>query len=267
LAGLILALTFQVSGTSVLFLVDAATFAIAALITVGIPSLGGGTTMVRLTGALRRAWSIDAARPHLTVGALAAFLLSMSFPALFALAYRLSVNSTSGAQTYSWLEVILSAGVFAGTIIVGRAVSIGTMRTAGAGLLVTGIFSLAMAFGPTIPVVAAFLFIASIGNPIYLVANQTALVEAADPSNRGSVMATRFALVQTASIAGIAVGGLITQLDPKNGPLIAYGVLAVGLILLGLFALAVGRVMSNPLHGSAFEEATIHPATAHPPIK
>ena len=267
LAGLILALTFQVSGTSVLFLVDASTFAIAALITVGIPSLGGGTTMVRLTGALRRAWSIDAARPHLIVGAVAAFLLSMSFPALFALAYKLSVNGSSGAQTYSWLEVILSAGVFAGTIIVGRAVSIGTMRTAGAGLLVTGIFSLAMAFGPTIPVVAAFLFIASIGNPIYLVANQTALVEAADPSNRGSVMATRFTLVQTASIAGIAVGGLITQLDPQNGPLIAYGILAVGLILLGLFALAVGRVMSNPLHGSVYEEATRQTATAHPPMK
>jgi MFS family permease len=115
--------------------------------------------------------------------------------------------------------------------------------------------------------VAAFLFCASIGNPIYLVANQTALVEAADPSNRGSVMATRFTLVQTASIAGIAVGGLITQLDPRNGPLITYGVLAIGLILLGLFALAAGRVISNPLHGSAYEEATIQAATVHPPIK
>jgi putative nucleotidyltransferase with HDIG domain len=264
LAGVILALTFQVSGTSVLFLIDAATFAIAGVITLGIPSLGGGTTLVRLTGALRRAWSIQAARPHLTIGALAAFLLSMSFPALFALAYRLS---TSGPQTYSFLEVVLSAGVFAGTIIVGRAVSIGTMRTAGAGLLLTGIFSLAMAFGPTILTVAAFLFVASIGNPIYTVANQTALVEAADPSNRGSVMATRFTFVQTASIAGIAVGGLIAQLDPRNGPLITYGVLAIGLILLGLFALAAGRAISNPLLGSNYEEAAMQAATVQPPLK
>ena len=183
----------------------------------------------------------------------------MSFPALFALAYRLSTN---GAQTYSWLEVVLSAGVFVGTIVVGRAVSIGTMRTAGAGLLLTGIFSLAMTFNPSLLPVAAFLFIASIGNPIYLVANQTALVEAADASNRGSVMATRFTFVQTASIAGIAVGGFIAQVDPRNGPLIAYGVLAVGLILLGLFAIAAGRVMSNPLHGKAFEEATMQAAAA-----
>jgi hypothetical protein len=154
-----------------------------------------------------------------------------------------------------------------GTFVVGRVVSIGTMRTAGAGLLVTGIFSLAMTFSPYPFLVAAFLFVASIGNPIYTVANQTALVEAADSSNRGSVMATRFTFVQTASIAGTAVGGLLTQVDPKNGPLIAYGVLAVGLILLGLFALAAGRVMSNPLHGSAYDEATVQAAAAHPPLK
>jgi MFS family permease len=259
LAGLVLALTLQSSGTKVLFLIDAATFATAALIMLGIPSLGGGTTNMHLTGALRRAWSIESARPHLAIGAIAAFLLSMSFPALFALAYRLSTN---GAQTYSLLEVVLSAGVFVGTIVVARAVSIGTMRTAGAGLLLTGMFSLAMTFNPSLLPVAAFLFVASIGNPIYTVANQTALVEAADPSNRGSVMATRFTFVQTASIAGIAVGGFIAQVDPTNGPLIAYGVLAVGLILLGLFAIAAGRVVSNPLHGQPYEEATMQAAAA-----
>jgi len=263
-AGMILALTLRANGTRVLFLIDAATFAIAALIMLGIPSLGGGITTMRLTGALRRAWSIGTVRPHLAIGTIAAFLLSMSFPALFALAYRLSTN---GAQTYSWLEVVLSAGVFLGTIVVGRAVSIGTMQTAGAGLLLTGIFSLAMTFNPSLFPVAALLFVASIGNPIYLVANQTALVEAADESNRGSVMATRFTFVQTASIAGIAVGGFMAQIDPKNGPLVAYVVLAVGLILLGLFALALGRVISNPLHGAAYEEATMQAAAAHPPAK
>ena len=267
LAGLILALTFHFNGTRVLFLVDAATFAIAAVIMQGIPTLGGGTTTTRLTGALRRAWSIQAARPHLTIGAVAAFLLAMSFPALFALAYRVATNDIPGAQAYSLLEVVLSGGVFVGTLIVGRAVSIGTMRTAGAGLLLTGIFSLAMILYPSLFTVAVFLFIASIGNPIYTVANQTALVEVADPSNRGSIMATRFTFVQTASIAGTAVGGLLTQVIPHNGPLVAYGVLAIGLILLGLFALAAGRVISNPLVGRAFEEATIRTATAQPRAK
>ena len=115
--------------------------------------------------------------------------------------------------------------------------------------------------------IAVLLLIASVGNPIYTVANQTALVEAADQSNRGTVMATRFTFVQTASIAGTAVGGLLTQLIPHYGPLVAYGVLAIGLILLGLFALAAGRVISNPLVGRAFQEATNRAAAAQPRAK
>jgi MFS family permease len=103
-------------------------------------------------------------------------------------------------------------------------------------------------------VIAGALFIASIGNPIYAVGNQTAVLEAADPSNRGSVMSTRFGLVQTASILGLAVGGLVTK---QFGPLAAYGVIGVGLVLLGMYAIAAGRSTTNPLHGAAFEEANL----------
>jgi hypothetical protein len=66
-------------------------------------------------------------------------------------------------------------------------------------------------------------------------------------------MATRFGLVQTASIIGTAAGGLITQ--SSYGPLAAYGILGVGLILLSMYAIAAGRNTTNPLHGKAYEEA------------
>ena len=106
-------------------------------------------------------------------------------------------------------------------------------------------------------VIGAVLFIASLGNPIYAVANQTALIEAADASNRGSVMATRFGLVQTASIMGTAFGGLITK---EFTAVAAYGVLGVGLVLLALYAIAAGRSTTNPLHGAAYEEAALQQA-------
>ncbi|HEX9100086.1 MAG TPA: MFS transporter, partial [Candidatus Dormibacteraeota bacterium] len=256
LAGAILSLS---SSLMVLFLADAATFALAAAIVLGIPSLGGGTAAARVSGALRRSWSIVSARPHLVIGTLAAFLIPMSFPALLALAYQVSGN---GGQTYSMLEVVLSVGVFAGSIAVGRVATIGSMRTVGIGLFLTGAFSLAIALGPSVVVIAALLFVASIGNSIYAVANQTALMEAADASNRGSVMATRFGLVQTASLAGFAAGGLITA---QYHPFAAYGVLGVGLVLLALYALAAGRSTVNPIHGAAYEEAQVRAAAAHGP--
>ncbi len=70
-------------------------------------------------------------------------------------------------------------------------------------------------------------------------------------------MATRFGLVQTASIVGIAVGGFITK---QFSPEAAYGVLGVGLVLLAMYAIAAGRSTINPLHGAAYEEATLRQA-------
>jgi predicted MFS family arabinose efflux permease len=195
----------------------------------------------------------------LVIGGLAAFLIPISFPALLALAYKVSSN---GGQAYSMLEVVLSVGIFAGSIAVGRIAAIGSIRTVGIGLFLTGAFSLAIALGPSVIVIAALLFVASIGNSIYTVANQTALMEAADASNRGSVMATRFGLVQTASLAGFAAGGLITA---QYGPFAAYGVLGVGLVVLALYALAAGRSTVNPIHGAAYEEAQVRAAAAHGP--
>lgn len=220
-----------------------------------------------MSGALRRTWSVVDARPHLVVGTLAAFLIPISFPALLALAYHYG-GSTYGGQVYSTLELVLSVGILVGSMTVSVFGAIGTMRTVGAGLFLTGVFSLAIAMTPSLGLssqpmwmwIAVALFLASIGNPIYAVANQTAILEAADPSNRGSVMATRFGLVQTASIVGTAAGGLITQ---QYGPLAAYGVLGVGLVLLAMYAIAAGRSTTNPLHGAAYEEATLRTAGAH----
>jgi putative nucleotidyltransferase with HDIG domain len=240
--------------TDVLFVVDGATFALGAAIVLGIPNLGGGSTMTSVAGALRRSWALVEARPHLVVGTLAAFLIPISFPALLALAYQVS---THGGQSYSVLELVSSVGIFVGSLLVSRFGSIGTMRTVGVGLLVTGAFSVAIAMGPPLMVIAAALLVASIGNPIYAVANQTAILEAADPSNRGSVMATRFGLVQTASIVGTAVGGFITK---QFSPEAAYGVLGIGLVLLAMYAIAAGRSTTNPLHGAAYEEATLRQA-------
>jgi putative nucleotidyltransferase with HDIG domain len=239
---------------NVLFIADAMTFVLAAVIILGIPNLGGGSIGTSVSGALRRSWSFVEARPHLVISTLAAFLIPISMPALLALAYQVS---TAGGQTYSTLELISSVGIFVGSIVVSRLGAIGTMRTVGAGLLLTGVFSVAIALSPLLSIIVIALLLASVGNPIYAVANQTALIEAADPSSRGSVMATRFGLAQTAGIIGIAAGGLITK---YYSPQAAYGVLGVGLVMLALYALAAGRSTTNPLHGAAYEEAALQRA-------
>jgi putative nucleotidyltransferase with HDIG domain len=273
-AGAILALSPPRSTPNMLFVADAMTFVLAAAIVFSIPNLGGGTSQASVSGALRRSWSIVAARPHLVIGTLAAFFIPISYPALLALAYQSNLvglkAAANGGQTYSTLELLISIGIFAGSIVVARLSAIGTMRTVGAGLFLTGVFSVVIAMSSSLPIkpplmlIGVALFIASIGNPIYAVANQTAILEAADPSNRGSVMATRFGLVQTATVIGAAAGGLITA---AYSPLFAYGVLGVGLVLLAMYAIAAGRSTTNPLHGAAYEEATHRTAGAQSQAK
>jgi predicted MFS family arabinose efflux permease len=244
---------------NMLFIADAVTFVLAAGIILGIPNLGGGAIGTSVSGALRRSWAVVEARPHFAISTLAAFLIPISLPALLALAYQVSTSGQNGGQTYSTLELVSTVGIFVGSIAVSRLGNIGSMRTVGAGLLLTGIFSVAIALiasgaatSRDLAVIVLALLIASIGNPVYSVANQTALVEAADASNRGSVMATRFGLAQTAGIIGIAVGGLLTKF---YSPQVAYGVLGIGLVILALIAIAAGRSTTNPLHGAAYEEA------------
>jgi len=77
-------------------------------------------------------------------------------------------------------------------------------------------------------------------------------------------MATRFGLVQTATVIGAAAGGLITA---ASSALFAYGVLGVGLVLLAMYAIAAGRSTTNPLHGAAYEEATLRTAGAQTQAK
>jgi len=240
---------------SMLFVADAATFALAAAIVVGIPSLGGGSLAAPISGALRRSWDTVAARPHLVVGTLAAFLIPISYPALLSLAYQLAQQPHApflGGQFYSVLELVSSIGIFVGSLLISRLTSIGSMLTVGAGLLLTGVFSFIVSLNPGLGLIAVALLLASAGNPIYAVANQTALIEVAKPSARGSIMASRFGLVQTASVIGVAIGGVITN---QFGPTAAYGLLGVGLVILAMYALAAGRSTTNPLHGAAYEKA------------
>jgi len=237
-----------------LFIADAMTFVLGAVIILGVPNLGGGSISTSVSGALRRSWALVEARPHFAISTLAAFLIPISLPAVLAVAYQ--VSPSTGAQTYSTLELVGAIGIFTGSIVVSRLGVIGSMRTVGAGLLMTGAFSIAIAMTTDIRMIIAALFIASIGNPIYTVANQTALIEAADPSNRGSVMATRYGLAQTAGIIGLTVGGWLTTSSPQ----VAFGVLGVGLVILALYAIAAGRSTTNPLHGAAYEEAALQQA-------
>lgn len=235
------------ASTNVLFAIDALTFTIAALLMVGIGHVGGGIRQTdRLGGAIRTAFAVRPIRVHLLMVALAAFFLSMSYPALVSLSYAVSSN---GAQTFTWLEAALGAGVVFGSVLVGRLANIGSMRTVVLGILITGVFSLAISASAVPLLIGGFLFIASIGNPIYTVGNQTALLNLTPRGSRGSVMVTRFAVTQVSLIVGSAFGGILTQAVGAEASYAVIGVGLIGVALVGVRTIIVGESSSPVTSG------------------
>ncbi len=230
------ALGFAVAGVALahladprpLYLADAATFAAASLLVATLDSLGGGVRTVRLRGGFARAWAIRAVRPLLLVAGAVVFFVGMLNPSLLPLAYTLS--PASGPSLYAVLEVGLIAGLFAGSAVAGR-VAAELRRPALAGsILLFGVAILTVAFSPTLAPAAAAIALSGIGNAVYSVTNQTALLEASDPQLHGTVMAARFAVAQAGKALGLGAGALVTaRLGARGGfAVIGSGLLAVG---------------------------------------
>jgi hypothetical protein len=219
-----------------LFLADGLTFLLAGILVFGLGNLGGGVKRVGIWSGIGRTWSVVRARTHLLIAGAAAFFISMSFPTLITLAYSLN-GGREGPRTYVILEVMLATGIVVGSIIVGRMRNIGSMRTVAQGLVLTGALSVGIAMSPYW-LVAILLLFASAGNPVYSVANVTALMDISDASNRGTIMSSRFAITQLALIAGAAAGALVSKFV---GPAATYGVLGAGLVGLGLLAAILSR--------------------------
>ena len=222
-------------GTSLLFVVDGVTFIAAGLLVIGIGKVGGGAARRLIGSGIRETWRVPHARPQLVVSALAAFFISMSFPTLLVLAYQLADHMMVPAQAYTLLEATLAVGIVCGSVLVSQLRDVGTMRLVLVGLTVMGILSIGIGVSSYLVLTAALLIVASVGNAVYGVANQTALLQAGDSGNRGRIMSSRFAIVQTGLIAGALIGGLITG---WIGPRATYMLLGAGLLVVALTMLA-----------------------------
>lgn len=222
--------------TTALFRADGATFIVAGTLIVGMGSLGGGVPVKAFRG-LSRAWGVHQARPHLMMSAAGAFFLSISFPALVVLAYSRAPEGY-GSSAYGLLQFALGVGIAAGALLLARMQAIGTMRAVALGLAITGLGSILLSLATPLWVTTFLMFAASIGNSIYAIANQTALLEAGVSANRGSIMAFRFGVGQVLLMLGTAVGALLAG---RVGAGATFGLLGCCLVALCIVALTLSR--------------------------
>jgi MFS family permease len=222
MAGVALA---RVPNPRLLYFVDAVTFAAACLLVATLSGMGGGIMTTKFRGGVRRAWSVTGVKPLLVVTAATALFVGMLNPALLPAAYALSPNGPTG---FTLLQACLIAGGLIGSVAAGRLgrrrrlVALATSLWIFAG----GVF--AVGASPSLLFAGLAVAISGLGNALYSVMNNSALMETAAKTIRGSVMSARFTVAQATSGVGLVIGAAVTG---WLGPLRAFNTFGLGLLL------------------------------------
>lgn len=219
------ALLIAVPDPRPLYIVDAVTFATAAVLVSTLGRMGGGIATARLGGGVRSAWNLPGARHLLVVAGATALVVGMLNPSLLPVAYALSA---SGPSAFSLLQVALIAGGFMGSLAAGRIAWPEGIRAQGVALWVFGIGVLAIGLSHNLLLAAFAAGVSGIGNAAYSVANNTALLEASASRNRGRVMSARFTVTRATMAVGL---GIAPALSSLLGPLRAISTIGLGLLL------------------------------------
>ena len=188
-----------------LYWADALTFAVAAGLTASLPSLGGGLITVRFLGGLGRALRLPVVRPLLLGGGAANLMIGMGLPAILPIAFLLS---GAGAAAYTLLEVAVIGGILLGSVLAARISSHRTIQAMAGSLWLFSVACLAVALTPGLPGAVLGMAASGIGNAVFAVSVRSALMRAAPPDVRGTVMAVRFSLTQAAQVLGLGLGAL-----------------------------------------------------------
>ncbi|PZR97772.1 MAG: hypothetical protein DLM67_07060 [Candidatus Nephthysia bennettiae] len=240
LAGMAL---IRLSDPRPLYLVDALSFALAALLIASVGDMGGGIVTTRLRGGVGRAWMIAGVPPLLVVAAATVFFVGMLNPTLLPVAYTLSAN---GPTAYTLLEVCLISGGFVGSVAIGRIGRRRRLLAQAAALWIFGAGVLAVGVTHSFLLAGLAIALSGAGNAIYSVSNTSALMERATSMNRGTVMSARFTVTRTSMALGLAAGaGMASWL----GPLRAFGSFGLGLLLVAagftVFLVKQGQALST----------------------
>jgi putative nucleotidyltransferase with HDIG domain len=236
-----------------LFIADAATYLISALTLLGVPDLASraGARAVQIRSDIAAGARFVARSPVLrtimTQTLVTAFLLSMTTTVLVPLALG---PLHGGRQGYGFLEAAIGAGAMLGALAAaelmtrfkpGRLILFGM---AGVGFCA----SLTGLVGSLWPAVV-LLLLGGVLNTIYYLPI-ISLAQRWSPDHvRGRVMSTRFLLVQVGVLAGMGIGG---PLSDRVGPQLVF--LAAGITL--VFGGLVGFVFREMREASLEDEVS-----------
>ena len=184
----------------------------------------------------------------MTLTAMAAVFMGMTFPTLVVLAYE---TLKAGASGYGFLEAVIGAGAIVGALAAPQLMN----RYRAGVLILLGVAGFGLSYALTgllqnYGAALIFLFTCGAASTVYLVPLISVTQREAPDYIRGRVMSSRFLLAQAGLLGGMALAGPLN--DRLGAPLVF---LAAGILLIG--AALVGFGFRNLRDASLREEAPI----------
>jgi MFS family permease len=244
-------------GASDALLVDAATFALAAIVIVTAPGIriesdreAGGSGRIKAGLAVLR--TRPAVRRLLIAITLTYGFGSVAVPieVVFAQTTLHAGSSGYGLLLSSWgLGMIAGGAVF----VVGQQIALMPMLGYSTTLVAIGYAGLSIS--PTLALACAASFVGGTGNGAAWVAAMTAIQERIPLNTQSAVMSVLYALNEVMPAVGFLIGGIVTTI---GSPRIAYAISAVGT------ALAVAAFLIRPIDRVRLDPVDEEPVNALP---
>jgi putative nucleotidyltransferase with HDIG domain len=240
-----------------LFLIDAGTYLVSAVSLLGIRDVtarGRLRTLRLLDDILDGAKFVlgnRVLRSTMALTLVATIFFGMTTTLLVVMAYG---PLHSGASGYGLIEAAIGAGA-----IVGAVIAASLMNRARAGvLLIAGVAGVGFAnvlvgFSSNLPMALLFLLFGGILNMVYYIPVISVTQREAPDHIRGRVMSTRFLLVQSGYLAGMAVAG------PLSDHFGAQLIFVIGGLFL-ILAASLGLGARSLRNASMREEPSVTPA-------
>jgi hypothetical protein len=238
-------------GASTALVIDAASFAVAALIISGAGGLRLESDPEQgFSGRLRAGYAVlrdyTAVRRLLVAIAFVMMLASLPIPIEVVFAKQ---TLHAGDRGYGFLLGAWGVGMIVGGGVFAAAGQVRLMRVLGTGTALTILGYAGMAISPTLAVACAFCAIGGAGNGAAWVAAVTAVQERIPISTQGAVMAVLEGINQVMPAIGFVIGGAITA---ASTPRDAYAVSAAGvaIMVLAIALRPIDRARLSPVvHG------------------
>jgi len=240
-----------------LFLIDAATYLVSAVTLLGIQDVPARQKFKRLhlrediVEGAKFVFANRVLRSTMTLTLFAAVFFGMTTTLLIVMAYG---PLHAGASGYGFIEAAIGAGAIAGAVVAADLMS----RAKAGFLLLAGVAGVGLAnvlvgLSGNLAAALVFLFFGGILNMVYYIPVISISQREAPDHVRGRVLSTRFLLVQSGYLAGMALAG------PLSGRLGAPLIFVLGGLFLVLAA-ALGLGSRSLRSASMRDEHPVSPA-------